>query len=93
MTLKPNVTDIDLRRDGKQMNLVYTVKEMMYGFGDSIRPHPKSVSILEQYVKDYIVTMVNLNTKQTNLLIDNAELTPDKKIDEEIFLFTIRKDK
>ena len=36
------------------------VKEMMFGFGDAIEPHPQSVEIMDNLVKDFISLLVGI---------------------------------
>lgn len=40
-------------------NYLQKVRNMMYGFGDSINPRPESVRLMEDIVIDYIVALVS----------------------------------
>lgn len=34
------------------------VREMMFGFGDSIEPYPETVKLMDDLVKDFITNLV-----------------------------------
>lgn len=36
------------------------VREMMFGFGDSIEPHPQTVELMDQLVKDFMTNLVDV---------------------------------
>lgn len=35
------------------------VREMMFGFGDSIEPYPETVKLMDDLVKDFITNLVS----------------------------------
>ena len=38
--------------------LSHLVKEMMFGFGDSIEPYPETIKLMDELVKDFMVKLV-----------------------------------
>lgn len=37
---------------------MHVVREMMFGFGDSIEPYPETVKLMDDLVKDFITNLV-----------------------------------
>ena len=41
--------------------LNHLVREMMFGFGDSIEPYPETVNLMDELVKDFMVNLVGVS--------------------------------
>ena len=39
--------------------VIALVREMMFGFGDSIEPYPETVKLMDDLVKDFITNLVS----------------------------------